>query len=137
MTSYNMALFEEEARVAGIFPLGMIGAPDSPPEWLRELYDDCDEPTLPIFAALPELKHDDDGVEDWAEALISASRSGFVVKYEVCVRRYNRDGLFFLSGWGYFRVGYLYVENFEEIGPAVINIARTQHEAEQAQAGAA
>lgn len=136
--SYNSALYEEEARVAAIYPVGMIGDPESAPDWLEELYESCIDADDPLFQALPELKADADAASEWAEALVLRSRTGFVVKWEVCVRHYLGAGkMGFRSGWGHVRFGVFYTETIEEIGPAVLKIARDQHEAERRKAGEA
>ena len=136
--SYNEALFEEEARVAAIYPVGMMGDPESPPDWLSELYEDIANDGHPLLQALPELKADADDACVWADALFMHSRSGFIVKYEVCIRQHSpAPSTSFYSGWGYVRFGFLYLETFDEIGPAVLKIARDQHEAERLKAGAA
>lgn len=137
-TNYNEALFEEEARVAGVYPIGMIGDPESPPEWLTELYDAADAPEHPLFAALPQLRHDADDVAEWADALVMfPPASGILVKYEVCIRRYCKPpSTAWYSGWGLYSSGYLAVEDFEEIGPAVLAAVRARHEVSKAKAGA-
>lgn len=137
--SYNEALFEEEARVTAIYPVGMIGDTESPPEWLSELWDDMDDASDPLFTALPELAAVmGDDVSAWADALIMRSRSGFIVRFEVCVRRYFPSPVTtFESGWGWVQLGLFYAETIDEIGPAVLKHAREQHEAERQKAGAA
>ena len=135
--NYNEALFEEEARVAGIFPLGMVGDPEYPPEWLKELHDAIDQPGHSIFKALPELKPDARDASDWADALFWRGRAGLIVRYEVCLRRYEKPpSTSWYSGWGYYSSGYLHVETFEEIGPAVLEAARALHQANRQKAGA-
>lgn len=136
---YNIALAEEEARVAGIYPVGMMGDPESPPEWFEEFFECHADGDEPIFTQLPELKPlatDDAEVIEWAHALFYASRWGYLVKAEVCVRKYSRQG-FWQSGWGYVQFHWLYVATADEIGPAVLKAARTQHATEQTKAGAA
>jgi len=135
--SYNEALFEEEARVAAIYPVGMIGDTECPPGWLQELWEDITEADNPLFQSLPELKPDAEDARDWALALIMHSRAGLVVRYEICIRKYYPPPVTaFESGWGYYRIGSIYVETIDEIGPAVLKIARDQHEAERLKAGA-
>jgi len=135
--SYNEALFEEEARVAEIYPIGMMGDPACPPDWLTELYEDVVEKDHPLFRDLPELKADADDASDWAEALVMRSRSGFLVRYEVCIRNYlSGPSVMYSAGWGLFRFGVIYVETIDEIGPAVLKLAREQHAAERRKAGA-
>lgn len=135
--SYNEALFEEEARVTAIYPVGMIGDTDSPPEWLSELWADLDDASDPLFTALPELAAVMcDDVSAWADALVMRSRSGFIVRFEVCVRHYlPSPATAFQSEWGWVRLGLLYAETIDEIGPAVLKIAREQHEEERRKAG--
>lgn len=134
--NYNEALFEEEARVAAIYPVGMIGDTGSPPDWLKELWEDCTEADNPIFQALPELKPDADDACEWAFALIMHSRGGFVVRYEICIRdHFPPPATAYTSGWGLYRVGSIYVETIDEIGPAVLKIAREQHQEERRKAG--
>lgn len=136
--SYNDALFEEEARVSGIYPVGMIGDPGSPPEWLSELWDDMSDPDDLLFQALPELAAVmGDDVSAWADALITRSRSGFIVRFEVCVRQYfPPPATAFQSGWGWVQLGLFYAETVDEIAPTVLKHAREQHEAERQKAGA-
>lgn len=137
--SYNEALAEEEARIAGIYPIGMMGDPESPPDWFEEFFDWNTEADAPIFESLPELKKfatDDAEISDWTHALFFAGRSGLLIKVEVCVRKYHRKGMW-ASGWGYHQFHWLYVEKFDDIGPAVLAAARDQHVAEQLQVGAA
>jgi hypothetical protein len=135
--SYNEALFEEEARVTAIYPIGMIGDTESPPEWLSELWDDMDDPSDPLFSALPELAAVmGDDVSAWADALLMRSRSGFIVRFEVCVRRYFPSPVTtFESGWGWVQLGLFYAETIDEIGPTVLKLARDQHAAERQKAG--
>lgn len=136
--SYNDALLEEEARVIGIYPIGMIGDTESPPEWFTSLWEDTDDPNDPLFDALPELNAVmvEDAAE-WARALILRSRSGFIVRYEVCVRHYHPPPVTsYESGWNWIQEGTLYAETIDEIGPTVLKHAREQHEAERQKAGA-
>ncbi len=135
--SYNEALFEEEARVTAIHPVGMIGDTESPPEWLSELWDDMDDANDPLFTALPELAAVmGDDVSAWANALVMRSRSGFIVRFEVCVRHYFPPPVTsFQSEWGWVQLGLFYAETIDEIGPAVLKIAREQHEEERREAG--
>lgn len=136
--SYNEALFEEEARVSAIYPVGMIGDTESPPDWLKELWEDTTEASAPLFEALPELKPDAESASEWAFALYMHSRSGFIVTFEVCIRlHYPPPVTAYSSGWGLYQHHSIYVENIEEIGPTVLKIARVQHEAERLKAGAA
>lgn len=137
--SYNDALFEEEARVVGIYPVGMIGDAESPPEWLSELWDDMSDPDDLLFQALPELAAVmGDDVSAWADALIMHSRSGFIVRFEVCVRQYFPSPVTtFQSSWGWVQLGLFYAETIDEIGPTVLKHAREQHEAERQKAGSA
>lgn len=135
--NYNEALFEEEARVAGIFPVGMLGDTESAPEWLEKLYEEADTPEHPIFKALPELSHDAGSAEDWAFALVASGRSVLIAKFEFCVRHYYpAPATCWSSGWGISSWGYVVVENFDEIGPAVLAAVRARHEASKAKAGA-
>lgn len=135
--NYNEALFEEEARVAGIFPVGMLGDTESAPEWLAKLYEEADNPEHSIFKALPELSHDADSAEDWAFALVTSGRSVLIAKFEFCVRYYYPAPFTcWSSGWGISSWGYVVVERFDEIGPAVLAAVRARHEASKAKAGA-
>jgi len=135
--SYNDALFQEEARVAAIYPLGMIGDPESPPAWLEELHEAVTSRGHSLFKALPELKHDANDAAGWADSLFMSGRAGFIVSYEVCVRQYVKPpSTAFYSGWGYYSTGYLYVETVDEIGPAVLVAARKLHEISREKAGA-
>ncbi len=135
--SYNDALFQEEARVAAIYPLGMIGDPESPPAWLKELHESVTSPSHSLFKALPELKPDADDAADWADSLFWSGRTGLVVLYEVCIRRYTKPpSTAFYSGWGFYNTGGLYVETFDEIGPAVLAAAKRLHAASREKAGA-
>lgn len=136
--AYNDALFEEEARVAAIYPIGMIGDTENPPDWLKELWEDFVETSDPLFQSLPELKPDADDASQWALALIMHSRTGFIVKFEVCIRCYYPPPVSaFNSSWGLYRCHCVYASSIDEIGPAVLKIARDQHEAERLKAGAA
>ena len=139
MVNINDELFQEEARVAGIFPLGMMGDPENSPDWLGELHDHAYVPEHPLFKQLPELAPlaGCTDVKNWSDALLYQKRCGFIVKYEVCVRHYQPNGTTFISGWWMYQSGYHYFETFDEIGPAVLKLAREQHEAERAKAGAA
>lgn len=135
--TYNDAMFEEEARVTAIHPLGMIGDTENPPDWLIELWEDAQDANDPIFSALPELVAVMvDDVADWARALILHFRSGFIVRFEVCVRHYFPPPVTaYRSGWNWIQQGTFYAETIEEIGPAVLKNARHQHEAERQKAG--
>ncbi|KNY13634.1 hypothetical protein AKG11_28280 [Shinella sp. SUS2] len=131
--SYNDALLEEEARVTGIYPIGMIGDTESPPEWFTSLWEDTEDLNDPLFDALPELKAVmvEDAAE-WARALVLRSRSGFIVRFEICVRHYYPPPVTsYQSSWNWVQEGTLYAETIEEIGPAVLKQAREQHQAEQ------
>lgn len=135
--NFNEELFEEEARVAAIYPLGMIGDPENPPAWLEELHEAVTSPDHSLFKALPELKHDAKDAADWADSLFMSGRSGVIVSYEVCVRQYVKPpSTAFYSGWGYYSTGYLYVETVDEVGPAVLTVARKLHAISREKAGA-
>lgn len=135
--SYNEALFEEEARVAGVYPIGLIGSPDNPPDWLVEMFEAADRPEHPLFKALPELRHDAEEAADWAMILLISSNTSLIVKYEACVRTYSKPPMTsWVSGWGYYWSGYLVVDGFDEVGPAVLAAVRERHEAERQKAGA-
>ncbi|ANH05007.1 hypothetical protein shn_13790 [Shinella sp. HZN7] len=137
--TYNDALLEEEARVVAIYPLGMIGDTENPPEWLTELWEDADDPADPLFQTLPELSAVmSDDVGEWARALVVRSRSGFIVRFEVCVRHYFPPPITsYRSSWNWFQEGTLYAETIDEVGPAVLKLAREQHDAERQKAGSA
>ncbi len=135
----NNELAEEEGRIAAIYPLGGMGSPDEPPEWLEELYQDiCDEEDT-LFEVFPELKklqeRGDDEITEWAYALYNARRAGFLARVEVCVRDYKSSGAFY-SGWGLVQLDWVYVEDIAQLPDAVMEVARKQHEAERAKAGA-
>lgn len=135
----NNDLAEEEARIAGIFPLGGMGSPENPPEWFENLYDDLCDINDPLFEIFPELKKlQETGVDhytEWAYALYYARRSGFLARVEICVRNY-RSSYIFYSGWGHVRLNWVYVEDISLLPDAVLALAREQHEAERAKAGA-
>ncbi len=134
--SYNDALFQEEARVAAIYPLGMIGDPESPPDWLKELHEAVASPSHSLFESLPELKPDADDAAVWADSLFMSGRAGLIVSYEVCIRQYvDPEATAFYSGWGFYNTGYLYVETFDEIGPAVVAVAQKLHDISRQRAG--
>lgn len=135
----NNELAEEEARIAAIYPLGGMGSPEYPPEWFEDLYEDLCGESDPLIEVFPELKKlQESGVDnytEWAEALYWARRSGFLARVEVCVRNYQSTGIFF-SGWGHVQLNWVYVEHFAQLSEAVLTVARSQHEAERAKAGA-
>lgn len=129
-TNFNDELFEQEARVAAIYPIGMIGDPEGIPDWLKELYEAVVEPKHPLFQALPELKADADDASEWAESLIISRRTGFVVKFEVCIRKYLKPPVTaWNSSWGFYSVRYIYVEGAADIGTTVLTVVREYHEA--------
>lgn len=135
--SYNDALFEEEARIAAIYPIGMMGDPENPPEWLTELFEACTSPSDDLFKKLPELHPQAESVYEWADGLIMRSRTGFVVRFEVCTRTYLAPpSTAWMSGWGCYHFRYLYIEAFDEIGPTVLAAVRAYHEASRLKAGA-
>lgn len=137
--TYNDEMLEEEARVTAIHPIGMIGDTENPPEWLIELWEDAQDPSDPIFSALPELAAVMvDDVAEWARALVMHSRSGFIVRFEVCVRHYfPPPATAYQSSWNWVQLGTLYAQTIEEVGPAVLKNARDQHEAELQKAASA
>ena len=137
-TNYNDALFQEEARVAAIYPIGMMGDPEPPPKWLEEMFEEFTGPEHSLFKALPELKPDAGEASEWADSLFMSGRAGLLVIYEACIRQYvEPPSTAFYSGWGLYRTGYLHVETFHEIGPAVLKVVREQHDAERPTDGAA
>jgi len=133
MKDYTDELYQEEARVEAIYPLALMGDPERIPAWLEDFVDYHDEPSRPIFEALPELVALID-VQDphlWAEALQRCTRRGLIIRYEVMIRAYRGASGAYFSGWGRVRYGYLYAEEIDDVGPAVLAVARRQHDQER------
>ena len=139
-------LFDHEARIAGMYPIHAIGDAESPPEWVEDFLDgvgprDYQQILLECPELLPVAEPNDfdrtrDQAAAFAEQWTLHSRTGYLVRAEVCVRRYeNRTS--FWSGWGLCQLYWLFVPSAEDAIARVIDVASQQHEASKAKAGAA
>ncbi|CAH0339604.1 hypothetical protein RHI9324_01255 [Rhizobium sp. CECT 9324] len=140
-------LHDCEARIAAMYPIHAMGDIDSPPDWLEEFLDGCGPKDLAaIVAACPELlsvaePNDFDRTSDMASAFAEQwtlhSRSGYIVRAEICVRRYMGKTSSFYSGWGIVQLYWIYVESADEAVARVTEIANQQHQTSEAKAGEA
>ncbi|WP_085025567.1 hypothetical protein [Ensifer aridi] len=141
-------LLDAEARIAAVYPIEMIGDPENPPKWVEEFAKNIDNDFVAsIVEQLPELAPVANpeaylSEKDHAQAIAAewawAGRKGFVVSFEVCMRRYQKDGSgIFVSGWGAYHLCWLYAEAIDEIGPKVLAVACDLHSKAEARAAAA
>ncbi|MDM9647724.1 hypothetical protein [Rhizobium sp. S163] len=143
MTLYKN-LFDAEARVAGIYPIALIGDPENPPEWVKQFAEDVDcNDVVTIFRGMPEIA----GLCDLdafasagehaaaiAEAWVHTGREGFIVRTEICHRRYVGNGSnAYYSGWGIVKLGWIYVETIDGVEPAVLAKATAIHDVAKAE----
>ncbi|MHC2481311.1 hypothetical protein [Rhizobium leguminosarum] len=146
MTVYTN-LFDAEARVAAIYPIGMIGDPENPPEWVEQFTEDADfGDAKAIFGEHAELERLTN-VDDFAstvehaaavaEAWVMSGREGFLVRTEICQRRYVGNGSSaYYSGWGIVALGWIYVETADQVEKAVLIKATAMHDAAKAEVSA-
>ncbi|MVA24516.1 hypothetical protein V6582_05720 [Agrobacterium vitis] len=140
-------LYDAEARVNGIYPIHMLGDPESPPEWLEELCEFIDIPAhmkelekLPELARLLSDLDQFDSSKELAEAiaerLVLSGRRGFMVHASVCVRRYTSSDAFF-SGWGHTQLLWFFCENVDQIEQELLRKACAFHASRAEKVGAA
>jgi hypothetical protein len=131
-------LHDAEARVAAIYPIGMIGDPEYPPKWLIEFAGNYDNIYVSeIIASHSELvpvaeaeDFDDDKLQAgaFAEQWQLAGRTGFIVFAEICIRRYKDGSTAYYSGWGYVQLAWLYCETIDEVLPKTLALAERLHD---------
>lgn len=127
-------LFDAGARVAAVYPIGMIGDPENPPSWLYEI---ADSPflmevlrlDLPEWRPIADLAHHHDTsavARALADAMFLASRAGFIVRAEVKARQYYAEAEFEAT-WDHFCSLYLHAPDAFAILPRVVTAAEKLH----------
>ncbi|BCH63241.1 hypothetical protein RvVAT039_04570 [Agrobacterium vitis] len=140
-------LYDAEARVDAIYPIHMLGDPQSPPDWLEEFCDAIDvTANADLAVSFPELAklvaHIDEFTsprrlrETVAELWELNGRRGFMATASICIRTYLAPDTW-KSGWGYTQQLWFYVESVDAIEPELLKRAADLHAAQAKKVGAA
>ena len=138
MTSFAEQLFEADVRVERMFWLPSIAGPEEPPdEFVSEFCENLPEnPAHQLYDELPQLKQfaaEGASGADVAEALRFVG-GGFLVQGASPVRRYDRDGASWSSGWGHYRTCWLYAADEAGIVKRLVEWAAENNAADRVKA---
>lgn len=122
------ALFEADARFENLIWLPGIACADDAPEVFEEEFLEClpSKPESDIYRVFPWLWEYEGDVEEALDRLRSAK--GFLVQGATPSRRYEVDGETYTSGWGIYKLTWLYAASIEQAAHDVAAWAERMHE---------
>ncbi|MGM4981893.1 hypothetical protein [Rhizobium sp. 11_C7_N12_5] len=128
-------LFDLGARVAAVYPIGMIGDPENPPSWLYDIAGSTflmehlqqDLPEWRPIADLARHHHTKTVASALADAMFLARRGGFIVRAEVKARQYYGETEFEAT-WDHYCSLYLHAPDAFAILPRVLTAAEKLHD---------